>query len=151
MTRINRVLLLCFVFSIGALLIALLAEYAWGIKSCTLCRLQRIPLFLAVPISILGVCQAYKWPYIVALHFLFFALLILAGYHLLVQIGFLSDPCSVPQIKTLNEFKTLMTEKHLSCKNSWTIFGVPASAYNMILALFFMCILPKTTKEGKSY
>ncbi len=145
-------MLICFCFSILALIISFSAEYAWGLAPCKLCILQRFPLFAIIPLSIFGLCTSFKWPVLFLLKASFLILGILAGYHLLVQTGLVSDPCQVPHIKTIEDFKNLMDQRSPSCKiPSWTLFGIPVSGYNVIFAFLLLFLLPSKEKKETTF
>lgn len=145
-------MLICFGFSVSALFISFFAEYAWNLVPCILCMLQRFPLFVIIPLSIFGLCTDYKWSVLFLLKTAFLILGILAGYHLLVQTGLVSDPCHVPQIKTIDDFKNLMDQRSPSCKMpSWSLFGIPASGYNVIFAFLFLLLLPSKDRKESAF
>lgn len=151
-TIVNRRLLLCFALATIALVLSFYAELVWKIEPCTLCKFQRIPLFIAIPVSLFCLFQKNKLYALAFLRMTFLILGILASYHLMIQFGFISDPCSVPKgIKTLDDFKNILNTP-ISCSTiKWSLFGIPPSGYNLALALFFIAILSIKPVETKRH
>lgn len=157
MTKVNRLLLMSFAFAIIALFFSFLSQFFWKIEPCRLCLYQRVPLFAIIPLSIFGLCNEIKLLPILLIRLAFCTLAILGGYHLLIQLHMIADPCAVPQsIKSLQDFKDILSQSHIPCAiNAFSILGVPVSGYNLAFAILFALILPwqindqKTNKKEK--
>ena len=132
---LNRIFLFCCVFAISALSVSYWAEFFWKFKPCYLCELQRLVLTVVFLLSIFGIAKAdKKWPTVLLRWSLVFLLLI-AGYQLLTQWGFVLGSCSTPQnIQTLDDFRSMLRAS-TPCTNSWSLLGLPVSAYNVVFAL----------------
>lgn len=144
-------LLFCFCFSTVAVLISFLAEFAWQLKPCRLCKLQRLPLVAIMPLSLFGLLSSYKWISINLIKLSFLCLSAISGYHVMIQAGIVSDPCEVPHVKTIEDFKSLMTDPPLSCKASTlSLFGISASGYLSVFAFVFLLVLPRKQNDDLS-
>ena len=126
--------------SILALSFSFSFEYFGDIKACLFCNLQRITYILIAGFSLLGiVISSFKkyafWPIVIILSFG----IVISTYHVLIQHGFLKDPCKIaPQITALNSFENLIFHSPVPCsKISWSLFGISISIYNLGLYLFF--------------
>mgnify|MGYP000567766263 FL=1 len=125
-----------------ALTISFSAELFWKIQPCNLCKLQRLPLFMIIPLSLVGLCGEKKRFFLSMICLAFFIFGTLSGYHLLVQLKFITDPCVVPQnIKTLDDFKMMLNSSPACSTISWSIFSVPISGYNLAFSLIFFLSL----------
>ncbi len=127
----NRLFLASLLISSTLLFSSYVYELIWDIKPCNLCILQRISIAGILIISLIGYLSPTKLllirVVIIPISFCF----LLAGYHWLVQAGILNDPCLVPKnITSLKEFK-LALNSPLPCSSiSWSLLGLPASAFN---------------------
>lgn len=96
---------------------------------------QRLVLGVVFSVSCFGIAlENKKWPAIFLL-WLLISLLLVAGYHLLVQWGFVVDRCTTPQnVQTLNDLRSLL-HATAPCTVSWSLMGLPAAIYNVAFAL----------------
>ena len=144
--RTNRTPLfaICLGFSLLAICFSLISEFVWQIEACTLCKLQRVSYVFIAGFSAWGL---WKKSNRLASFFVQSALVwmvLLSGYHLMVQMGILSDFCALPKkIASIDDFERML-EAPLPCsKVTWRFFGLPLSAYNLgfssiILLRFFI-------------
>ena len=116
--------------SILALSFSFSFEYFGNTKACLFCNLQRLVYILIAGASFLGiVISSFKkytfWSIIIILSFG----IVISTYHVLIQHGFLKDPCKIaPQITTLNSFENLIFHSPVPCsKISWSLFGLSIS------------------------
>lgn len=77
---------LIFCASLGALLLAYIAELFFNLVPCTLCIYQRIPYFVLLAISLSGLlCQKSRKYLVYIIGLALLAELLLAGYHIGVE------------------------------------------------------------------
>ncbi len=122
------------------LIVSFIAEVGWNKSPCLLCQLQR-GVYSAFIASIFLAQREKRWLNVAK------ALLIagagLAIYHTLLQLGFLPSICLRLQkaVASRDDLTHLLTSPSCTTK-SWTLFGVPAAAYNgVIFVSFFVQLL----------
>lgn len=135
MIPLNRLFLFCCFFAGFALLVSYWAELAGNFQLCPLCKWQRLILGVVLSVSGFGIgLENKKWPAIFLL-WLLVSLLLVAGYHLLVQGGVVVDRCAKHQnVQTLDDFSSLL-HATVPCTVSWSLMGLPAAIYNVAFAL----------------
>lgn len=144
--RLNRLFVFCFAFSTAALLVSFFAEFIWKIKPCALCKWERLALLTSLIIAFMGFWTQKKQVVCQLLRLAFVALSVVAGYHILILNEFVSDPCAVAQVKTINDFKTLLDTR--SCGvSTWNMFGLPASTYSLFFGVLFTFACSRRAKE----
>ncbi len=131
---------ICLCFSLLAICLSLISEFVWKIEACTLCKLQRISYAFVAGFSAWGL---WKKSNRLASFFIQGALIwmvLLSGYHLMVQMGILTDFCALPKkIASIEDFERML-EAPLPCsKVTWRFLGLPLSAYNALFSLFLVC------------
>jgi disulfide bond formation protein DsbB len=141
MIPLNRLFLFCCFFAGFALLVSYWAELAGNFQLCPLCKWQRLILGVVFLVSGFGIgLENKKWPAIFLL-WLLVSLLLVAGYHLLVQGGVVVDRCAKPQnVQTLDEFR-LMLQTSTPCAVPWSLMSIPVSVYNVAFALLGIIML----------
>jgi len=146
----HKVLTACLIISLFAFGFSLYAEYILGKSACTLCVLQRWPYAIAVLVSLLGIFSRHTTLAIYTLLGIFLFEFGVSTYHLLVQYGIVSDPCSVPKITNSEEFWKVLKAPLPCSKITWKFLGIPAAGYNALIALNLSFCLA-TMLPGKRY
>ncbi len=140
----HHLLFVCCLVSAVILLASYLAQYLWQIEPCRLCKLQRLPYFFILCLSIL---PALKIKYGIIRTLLIFAFVgssLLSAYHLLVIGGFISDFCAVKSnVATIDDFMSMLDTQVPCSKAIWKLLGLPMAAYNMLVSLFFLGLFVK--------
>lgn len=145
---LNRLLLICAAFAILALSFSFFHEYILGIRPCNLCKLQRAPMVAILALSIFGFITKFKDFSLKFVQLSFLVTLLLASYHLLVQLGLIADPCIVPKnIKNIDDFRKMLDAPIPCSKISWSLFGIPISAYSATFSLCFLIFLWKKKRQ----
>lgn len=141
MIPLNRLFLFCCFFAEFALLVSYWAELAGNFQLCPLCKWQRLILGVVLSVSGFGIAlENKKWPAIFLL-WLLVSLLLVAGYHLLVQGGVVVDRCAKLQnVQTLDEFRSLL-HATAPCAVPWSLMSIPVSVYNVAFALLGIIML----------
>lgn len=143
-------LLLC-MFSVMALISAYVAEYVFGFRPCHLCLYQRIPFFIVLFLSLLGLLFGKRSTGRLFVSILSgIVLLIGAGvamYHVGVEQGIvvMETACSdlvVTPDQTLEALRQrLLATPGIPCdKPEFMILGLSMAAWNMLLSSMVGCI-----------
>ena len=138
--NIDYKLILVWFFSFFASGLSIFNEFFGEMKPCFLCLLQR-NIFLVMTFLPLGLLffstHVIKKIFILCLTFSW----LVAIFHFLIQTKIIPDTCAVPSINTLQDFEKLIEHK-VSCANiSWSILGLPISAYNAVISFFLALFL----------
>lgn len=132
------------IFSITALLFSYLAQYTWDMEPCRLCKLQRLPYCFAILFSGLAFLPSFRK---IAVRLTQLSLLMgmgLAGYHLMVIGGIVSDPCSVPKgIASIEDFRRMLNAPLPCSKITGKLLGIPLAGYNAIISFILFFILQR--------
>lgn len=128
-------------FAMTAICCSLFAQYFLKIEPCYLCKLERVFYAVVALVAFWGLKKnSSKIPSIL-LQLLFGCLVLLSGYHLLVQMHLLSDFCSVPQkIATIEDFENMLHSPIPCSKITWSFLSLPMSAYNLIFSFLFLTL-----------
>ena len=148
----NLLIKLIFLISIIALISAFFIEYILGHQPCNLCKLERIPYFLAIVVILLN----YKFIEFEKFFILFLTIIFLFGtilslYHLgieqgLIQESLVCDLKSGSNLLSKEEILKQLQEKSVSCKDvTFKIFGLSLTSYNILISLLI------TIGAGKIY
>lgn len=145
----NRFLFLVFALAVSAIISSYSAEYLFHKSACYLCKLQRIPYFMMIPISLWGLSRKSRK---LSLFFLIGTCLLsvsLGTYHFGIQQHIFNDQCQVSSVSNLAEFHKLLKSK--SCaKIDWTILGIPAPLTNVIASLFLLVLASFRLKNERA-
>lgn len=145
---INRLLFLSLLYSSTLLIISLFFEYVLKVEACQLCKFQRIPLFFILGFSVFGLFSCFDLNPLKFIQIFLISSFALSSYHLLIQKGTLTDPCSVPQnIESLETFKKTLRDPTPCSQISWPVFGIPINAYNIGLSFSLYAYLRRETKK----
>lgn len=137
----HKLLTFCHIISLFAFGFSLYAEYILGKSACKLCLFQRWPYAITGLLSLLGIFSRYTTLAVYALLGIFLFELGISTYHLLVQYGLVSDPCSVPIITNSEEFWRVLNEPIPCSKVTWKFLGIPAAGYNVLVSLNLIVLL----------
>lgn len=152
---LNRLIFFCAIFSIVALSFSFFHEYVIGVRPCYLCKLQRAPMLAIFILSGIGFVSRFKFLSIRLIQLCFLATLMLASYHLTIQMGLISDPCMVPKnVKSLDDFRKMLDAPIPCSKISWSILWIPISAYSAFFSMIFLLITQRkaqATREKLDY
>lgn len=137
------------VFSTLGILVSLFFEFVLGSQPCKLCLWQRYLMLGIFCLSILSIITSFK---VVVLLILgsFLALIGVSGYHAMVQLGFLVDPCSVPVVSSKMEFWEAINSPVPCSKISASIFGIPLSVVNAVFSTGIFFLLTREIMATKS-
>lgn len=149
-TTLSAPLLLC-LFSITALVSAYTTEYGFGFRPCHLCLYQRIPFFIVLPLSIIGLLLGKRSTGRL-LAGLVGGILLLVGagiatYHVGVEQGIIimetscSDLITAPA-QTLEAMRQqLLATPGVPCdKPQFMLLGLSMAAWNMLLSSVVGCM-----------
>jgi len=146
----HKLLTACLIISLFAFGFSLYAEYILGKSACTLCLVQRWPYAIAVLVALIGIFSRYTTLAVYVLLGIFLFELGVSIYHLLVQYGIVSDPCSVPKITNQEEFWNVLKAPLPCSKITWKFFGIPAAGYNALISLNLSLVIAGSLfKTGK--
>jgi len=134
----NRSLIIAFAISCLALSFSFGAEYLASIKACNLCKLQRIPFFVILTISAIGIFLNIKKQTLVCISIFALISMLFGTYHFFVQQGFVKDPCKVQKVENLADFHRILEAK-TPCAEKLSIFKVPIPVFNIIGS--FLCLI----------
>lgn len=144
---------ICLGFSLLAICLSLLSEFAWKIESCILCKFQRIFYIFIAGFSTWGLWKkSNRFPSFFVQSALL-GMMLLSGYHLMVQMGLLTDFCSLPKkIASIDDFERMLAAPLPCSKVTWSFLGLPLSAYNLGCSCLFLGVfqLLQTKKILKS-
>ncbi len=137
----HKLIFSCFIISLFAFGFSIYVELFLGKSACTLCLFQRWPYAIAVLLSLIGIFSRYKTLSVVLLLGIFLFEFGISAYHLFVQYGIVSDPCSVPIITNSEEFWRVLNEPIPCSKVTWKFLGIPAAGYNALVSLNLIVLL----------
>lgn len=127
-------------FSLLALSVSFSAQSQGNIIPCKFCILQQASYSLILTVAILGLVGNKK-RVLFALRSVLIIAAFIAGYHTLIQFGLIKDPCITHSPIPSEQFAQILLENIpttvASCsKQSWTVFNLPISLYNLMSYLF---------------
>lgn len=132
--------------SLLAISLSFYSELILGNPACYLCLVQRWVYSFVGAISVFGLFSTKPKVFVYLLLLAFLAEFFVSFYHALIQLGFISDPCSVPKVSNQDEFWKLINTHSTCAKSSWNIFGIPITIYNSIFSgTLFISIFSKRT------
>ena len=148
--RLNQIFFIVFGISALILILSFTAEYFWELPACLLCKLQRIPYFLLIANSLIGIFSILKTGCLRTIQLLLIGSFFLASFHTLVEYGKVRTSCQRNmQMETLEDFKLILVAEPKCSESSWKLLGLPASLYNATLSLFIVfciCFFQKLNK-----
>lgn len=124
-------------FSFSCLALSLIQEFAYKIDPCYLCNLQRLVYIAIVVFCLFGYFISLKRIALTLISGAFLIGFLISTYHLFVQLGLITDICSVPKVESLEEFQQLILNPSATkpCSIiSWKFIGLPISAINALIS-----------------
>jgi disulfide bond formation protein DsbB len=116
-----------------ALTCSFLAVHVFDLKSCTLCKMQRIPFALMIANALLGLIGPYKEGFFKVIMGVLGVGILLGTVHFLMQMGMVPDFCSSQRgFNSPEEFLNVLQAPKCS-KVNWSILGIPVSLLNAML------------------
>jgi len=139
----NRGFVFIFMISLFALASSLILDLAFDVKPCRLCAIQRLFFIVLAFASCAGIFIQEKF-LILGLIALFSAACIAVSlYHLVVQLGIVSDPCSIGIPKDMQGLKDALFNKQASCSKITLVAGIPLSVWSLLFSLACLIISGK--------
>jgi len=141
--RLDWTLISLGTISLGIFLFSVHQQYVKRINPCSLCEWQRYIYFSIFVIAPFGQIQRFNSAVRGVINIILFISICLAAYHALVQLGFLTDRCTMTnKIENVNDFMNMLEQPKTPCANiGWKFFGLSASIYNVILSFNALIIL----------
>ena len=132
-------------YSVLGICFSLFFEFALGILPCKICMWQRYLFFSILSLSLFSMITNYQ-VFVLLVLGTFVGLICVSTYHALIQFGFVSDPCSVPRVATMEEFWKAINSTTIPCaKITASIFGFPISLVNAISSTVIFFLLGNET------
>jgi disulfide bond formation protein DsbB len=138
-------LMLCALFSLSMLAVALIGQYVFKLHPCDLCIYQRIPYVVIAAIGVLGafLVKHRRLQYAIAVicSLLFLLDAGIAGYHTGVELEIFKGPtaCSSDSktVQTIEEIRAaIMNAPLVTCAQAMIyVLGLSMAAWNMIAAM----------------
>ena len=144
--NIKKFYIIIFTLSFFSLAAAFYIEYILGFKPCILCVYQRIPYAIAMLISLTVFFVGNRNILLIILGLTFLAGILLSGYHVSIEKGFI-DPifsCTGENIKALEKEEILKSLNNIQpdCKDvDFSIFGVSLATLNFIISFVLTIVI----------
>jgi len=144
--NIKKFYIIIFTLSFFSLAAAFYIEYILGFKPCILCVYQRIPYAIALLISLTVFFVGNRNILLIILGLTFLAGILLSGYHVSIEKGFI-DPifsCTGENIKALEKEEILKSLNNIQpdCKDvDFSIFGVSLATLNFIISFVLTIVI----------
>ena len=135
-----------FLLSILILTSALVIEYVFGFKPCSLCIIERVPYGLAIITLILNYNFKKNQVFFSILLILLFSFSSLISlYHFSIEQGFIEESALCvsenSNLITKEDILSSFEKFKLSCKNvAFKILGLSLTSYNIILSIFMLLL-----------
>ena len=152
--NIKKFYIIIFILSFFSLVAALYVEYILGFKPCILCIYQRIPYAIAILVSLSAFLIGNRNILLIILGLTFLAGILLSGYHVSIEKGFI-DPifsCTGENIKALEKEEILKSLNNIQpdCKDvDFSIFGVSLATLNFIISFVLTIVIVYIFKYAK--
>ena len=152
--NIKKFYIIIFTLSFFSLAAAFYIEYILGFKPCILCVYQRIPYAIALLISLTVFFVGNRNILLIILGLTFLAGILLSGYHVSIEKGFI-DPifsCTGENIKALEKEEILKSLNNIQpdCKDvDFSIFGVSLATLNFIISFVLTIVIVYIFKYAK--
>ena len=152
--NIKRFYIIIFSLSFFSLIAALYVEYILGFKPCILCIYQRIPYAVAILISLTAFFIGNRNILLIILGLTFLAGILLSGYHVSIEKGFIEPifSCTGENIKALEKEEILKSLNNIQpdCKDvDFSIFGVSLATLNFIISFVLTIVIVYIFKYAK--
>ncbi len=144
--NIKKFYIIIFTLSFFSLAAALYIEYILGFKPCILCVYQRIPYAIAILISLTAFFIGNRNILLIILGLTFLAGILLSGYHVSIEKGFIEPmfSCTGENIKALEKEEILKSLNNIQpdCKDvDFSIFGVSLATLNFIISFVLTIVI----------
>ena len=152
--NIKKFYIIILILSFFSLIAALYVEYILGIKPCILCNYQRIPYAIAILISLTAFFIGNRNILLIILGLTFLAGILLSGYHVSIEKGFIEPifSCTGENIKALEKDEILKSLDNIQpdCKDiDFSIFGVSLATLNFIISFVLTIVIVYIFKYAK--
>jgi disulfide bond formation protein DsbB len=136
-------------------------QYVLHYQPCPLCLEQRVPYYIAIPLSVLAAALARAQPKAARAGLLAIALIMLWGaglgiYHSGIEWKLWAGPaaCSgAPGLGSVDDLlNRIQTEHIVRCDAAaWRFLGISLAGYNALIALTLAAIAAAGAKAGRAY
>ena len=152
--NIKKFYIIIFTLSLFSLAAAFYIEYILGFKPCILCVYQRIPYAIALFISLTVFFVGNRNILLIILGLTFLAGILLSGYHVSIEKGFIEPifSCIGENIKALEKEEILKSLNNIKpdCKDvDFSIFGVSLATLNFIISFVLTIVIVYIFKYAK--
>ena len=152
--NIKKFYIIIFSLSFFSLIAALYVEYILGFKPCILCIYQRIPYAIAILISLIAFFIGNRNILLIILGLTFLAGVLLSGYHVSIEKGFIEPmfSCTGENIKALEKEEILKSLDNIQpdCRDvDFSIFGVSLATLNFIFSFVLTIVIVYIFKYAK--
>ncbi len=152
--NIKKFYIIIFTLSFFSLAAAFYIEYMLGFKPCILCLYQRIPYTIAMLISLTTFFIGNRNILLIILGLTFLASILLSGYHVSIEKGFIEPmfSCTDENIKALEKEEILKSLNNIQpdCKDvDFSIFGVSLATLNFIISFVLTIVIVYIFKYAK--
>ena len=144
--NIKKFYVIIFILSFFSLAAAFYIEYILGFKPCILCVYQRIPYAIALFISLTVFFVGNRNILLIILGLTFLAGILLSGYHVSIEKGFIEPifSCIGENIKALEKEEILKSLNNIKpdCKDvDFSIFGISLATLNFIISFVLTIVI----------
>ena len=144
--NIKKFYIIIFTLSFFSLAAAFYIEYILGFKPCILCVYQRIPYAIALFISLTVFFVGNRNILLIILGLTFLAGILLSGYHVSIEKGFIEPifSCIGENIKALEKEEILKSLNNIKpdCKDvDFSIFGISLATLNFIISFVLTVVI----------
>ena len=152
--NIKKFFIIVFAISFFSLAAAIYIEYILGFKPCLLCIYQRIPYAIALLTSLTAFFVGNKNILLIILGLTFLAGILLSGYHVSIEKGFIEPifSCTGESIEALEKEEILKSLNNIKpdCKDvNFSIFGISLATLNFIISFVLTVVIVYIFKYAK--
>ena len=152
--NIRKFFIVIFTLSFFSLAAALYVEYILGFKPCLLCVYQRLPYIVTLVISLTAFFYKNKKILLILLALTFMISMVLSGYHVSIEKGFVTSifSCSGNNIGALEKEEILKSLNNIQpdCKDvDFSLFGISLATLNFINSFVLTTIVVYIFKYAK--
>ena len=132
----QRILIFVLAIAVFVLCLSYSAEYLFHQVPCKLCKIQRIPYFLLIAGSFLGLYAHKKRLLLRILQAILVMGCLVASFHSAVTLGLVDDPCIAnPKLDDIESFKAALMQSPPCSTSVWKLFGIPLPVFNAALLI----------------
>ena len=152
--NIKKFYIIILTLSFFSLIAALYVEYILDFKPCILCIYQRIPYAIALLVSLTFFFVGNKKILLIILGLTFFAGILLSGYHVSIEKGFIEPifSCTGENIEALEKEEILKSLNNIKpdCKDvDFSIFGISLATLNFIISFVLTIVIVYILRYAK--